>query len=219
MPKMIRNMTPLAAGLSVLLGSAAWAQDEHRELGAHEHGVSTLDIAIEGSDIALMLHAPGADIVGFEYEAESDEDVAAVEAALQTLSDPLALFDFGADAGCTVSAAEAEVVHGDHDEHDHEHAEEDDHDEHEDSEDEDHDDHDEHADHDEHDEDHDHDHEGGHSEFEAVYSITCTGPVTEMTFPYLDAFPNAQEIEVQLITETGASAAEITRDASQLALN
>jgi hypothetical protein len=41
--------------------------EETRQLNAHEHGVGQLDIAIDGQQIAMELHAPGADIVGFPH--------------------------------------------------------------------------------------------------------------------------------------------------------
>jgi Protein of unknown function (DUF2796) len=41
--------------------------EERRELGAHEHGHSVLNIAIEGDRIEMELMSPGMDIVGFEH--------------------------------------------------------------------------------------------------------------------------------------------------------
>ena len=65
--------------------------DDTRQLSAHEHGVGSLDIAIDGDVIAMAFRAPGADIVGFEYKAESDEDRAAVDVALRAFAAPLEL--------------------------------------------------------------------------------------------------------------------------------
>lgn len=138
--------------------------DEQRELGAHVHGVSQLELAVEGDQLTLALRAPGADITGFEHAAESAEDKAAVADALALLARSEAIFAFPEAAGCVLVEANAELEgegahdHDDHDHDDHDH-EAHDHDEH---------DHDEHA-HDDHDhdahehEDHDHDdhdHEG-----------------------------------------------------------
>ena len=55
--------------------------EDTRQLDAHEHGVGKLNIAIEKSTITIEFHAPGADIVGFEYEAKSDADLAAIASA------------------------------------------------------------------------------------------------------------------------------------------
>ena len=210
--------------------AAPLAAQEHRELGAHEHGVGQLNIAIEGNEVAMELHAPGADIVGFEHAAESDEDKAAVEAALATLSDPLAIFAPSEAAGCVIESVEASL---EAEEHEHEeHAEDHDHDERAEGEDHDHEDHakGEEHDHEDHAEGDDHDHEdhaegndhgeGGHSEFHADYALTCDDPaaLTEITFAYFDAFPNAQEIEGQLVSDTGATAFDVSRDKPVLRL-
>jgi hypothetical protein len=182
--------------------------EEARQLDAHEHGVGQLDIAFDGTQIAMELHAPGADIVGFEYGAESAEDRAAVDAAVAMLARPLDLFVLSDVAGCSVVQAsaglESEENHDAHaDDHGDEHADEEDG----------HDDHDE--------EDHEeHASEVGHTEFHAEYLLTCADPtaVTEITFAYFDAFPNALEVEVQLISDTGATSFEVERDAPTLDL-
>ncbi|CAN0602596.1 unnamed protein product [Ectocarpus sp. 12 AP-2014] len=181
---------------------------ESRQLDAHEHGVGQLNIAFDGKQIAMEMHAPGADIVGFEYAAKSAEDRAAVDAAVATLARPLDLFVLPEAAACSVVQASAELeseeAHEDHEGHD-DHA----HDDHKD------DDHAvENAGHD------DHSDEAGHTEFHAEYLLTCGDPaaVTEITFAYFDSFPNALEVEVQMISDNGAKAFEVERDAPTLDL-
>lgn len=210
------KLLPLFA-LSTSLTLPALAE-ETRELDAHEHGVGQLNIAIVGNEIAIELHAPGADIVGFEYEAESAEDKAAIETALTTLAAPLDLFVIPAAAGCSVTSASAELEsEEDHDAHSDEEHEEHAHDEHKDEHA-----HDEHKDEHAHDEGHDDhaDDEAGHTEFHAEYALTCTdaSAATSIAFDYFDAFPNAQEVDVQAITDNGASAFEVTRDTPVLDL-
>ena len=185
----------------------AFAQ-ETRQLDAHEHGVGQLDIAFDGTQIAMELHAPGADIVGFEYGAESAEDRAAVDAAVAMLARPLDLFVLTDAAGCSVVQAsaglESEENHDAHaDDHGDEHADEED-------------------GHDDHDEEGHEDQasETGHTEFHAEYLLTCADPtaVTEITFAYFETFPNALEVEVQLISDTGATSFEVERAAPTLDL-
>ena len=102
----------VAVAAALALGAAGWAgaQDERREAGAHEHGHSLLTIAIEGDQVEMELDAPGMDIVGFEYEAQSPQDLRALADAIVALQDVLALFVPPAAAGCTV--VEAQVVLG-----------------------------------------------------------------------------------------------------------
>jgi hypothetical protein len=210
----------VSAALLLISAGAVGAEDA-RQLEAHEHGVGQLDIAFDGDRIAMELHAPGADIVGFEYAAQSSADRAKVDAAVAILARPLDLFSVPAAAGCSVVEAsaslESEAEHGDEDHaahkdeeegHDHEdHAEEGHTDE-------------EHA---EHDKDHDddaHAEETGHTEFHAEYLLTCADPaqVTLITFGYFEAFANALELEVQVLSEGGATAFEVKRDAPSLDL-
>ena len=197
--------------LSTLAATPAMAE-ESRQLDAHEHGVGQLDIAFEGQQIAIELHAPGADIVGFEYAAENAKDRAAVDAAVATLARPLDLFILPEAAGCSVVQASAELEI--EDAHDDEHAEHGD-----DHADEDHAEHDDHK-HEEHAEHDDHADEAGHTEFHAEYLLTCADPaaVSDITFAYFETFPNAFELEVQLISDTGATAFEVERDAPTLDL-
>lgn len=107
-----------AASASLALSSASIA-DEHRELGPHEHGHGTLNLAIEGSSVKMELEVPGADIVGFEHAPSTADQKDAVDKAKQTLSQPLALFKVPADAKCTVKEATVKVQ-----EEEHEHGEE-----------------------------------------------------------------------------------------------
>ncbi|GFE50824.1 hypothetical protein So717_25770 [Roseobacter cerasinus] len=193
--------------LFMLLASPALAEST-RGLDAHEHGVGALDIAFEDKTVVLEFRAPGADIVGFEHDASTGADRAAINAAVATLSKPLDLFLFPADAGCSVTKASAEL-HGDHDDHDHEaHAHEHNHDHgHADK-------HDTHAQDDHTHEDHkDHAEAASHSEFHASYSLTCETPeqISSITFAYFDVFENARELEVQMVSSAGAQAFEVTR--------
>lgn len=195
------KLLPLLA-VSAITATPILAEDT-RQLEAHEHGVGQLDIAFEGSQIAMELHAPGADIVSFEYAAASAEDRAAVDAAVATLARPLDLFVLPASAGCSVVQAAAELEsEEDHDDHDAEHTDDHGHDDHAEEG------HDDHAS------------EAAHTEFHAEYLVTCTDPsaVTEITFAYFDMFPNALEVEVQVIADSGATSFEVERDAPTLDL-
>ena len=213
----------------LLLGllPAVAAAESKRSLDAHEHGAGNRDIAITGGDIAMMLEVPGADIVGFEHAAETTEDRAAVESAILDLEKPLDLFVIGADAGCSVVEAHAMVAgeDEDHDHHEHEsgHADEH-HEEHSDDHASEHDDHD-HDDHgDDHAEAHDDDHDGhaeeSHNEFHVEYRLNCANPdaIDRIEFAYFERFPNARELDLQIATDSGATAIEVERDAPYIEL-
>lgn len=171
--------------LALLAGPAFAA--ETRQLDAHEHGHGELNIAFDGPQVAIELRAPGADIVGFEHEATNAADRAAIDAAVATLARPLELFVLPAAAECSVTQASAELESA-HD-HEGEHAES-------------------------HDGGDGHAGEETHSEFHAEYLLTCGNPeaLSEITFAYFDSFPNALELEVQVVSPTGANAFDVDRD-------
>ena len=177
-----------------VLAQANPATAQHRELGAHEHGRGTLNIALEGTRLSMELEVPGIDIVGFEHPAKSAKDKAVVDSAKKRLSTPLSLFKFSASAGCVVKEASASVESED-------------------------DDHDKgakakdgkapagHAGHE-------------HSQFHAQYTLECQTPanITAIEFDYFRAFAGAQKLEVNLITPKGQTKLEVTRAKPRLDL-
>ena len=182
----------LVAG--VILSATSSLAEETKQLDAHEHGVGQLNIAFSTNKIAMELHAPGSDIVGFEYGAKTDADHAAIDTAIETLSDPSKLFVFPKVASCTVIEAKAKLESEDAD-----HG---------------HDDHDDDKDHDDHDE------EPGHTEFHAEYLLECgnLSAISEITFSYFEIFPNALELEIQVVSDKGATAFEVEREVAKLDL-
>jgi hypothetical protein len=185
-------------GVLFLAGTMATplsAADEHRELGAHEHGRGTLNIAVEGSKVTMELEVAGMDIVGFEHPAKTRRDKSTIEKAKMQLMAPLTLFKLPAAADCRVTEAKVEVEVG---EQDHDAKEEaagakgrnpaaksD-----------------------------------GHSEFHAQYALQCAAPgqMTAIEFGYFRAFAGAQKLDVNVITAKGQSKFEVTRSNPRLSL-
>ena len=168
---------------------------EHRQLGAHVHGHGRLNIAVEDKTVSIELEVPGADIVGFEHEATTPKQEAALEKAKEKLASGLSLFTPPASAKCVQKSAKVsiEAEHGDAHEH---HAEggksgagEEEAEHH-------------------------------HSEFHAEYAFECASPsrLTSVTFDYFKAFPNSQELDISLISPKGQSSYGVTRDKPSLDL-
>jgi hypothetical protein len=88
----------LALAAMALLPASVRAEEAHREMGPHEHGHGTLNIAIEDKRVSMELEVPGMDIVGFEYAPSTNEQKAAVEKAKAELARPLAVFGLPAAA-------------------------------------------------------------------------------------------------------------------------
>lgn len=193
---------------TILLSSGAAIAEEKRDLDSHEHGVAQLNVAVEGKSVLMEFEAPGADIVGFEHPASSAEDKEKISAAISTLEDITKLVSFPAGANCAVTEVKAELhSEAEHDDgHDEHHAEA------------------KHSDEDGHDEHHaeaEHADEEGHTEFHAEYAMNCENirQIDEMTFPYFETFKNAEEIEVQIVTESGANKFEVMRTEPQIDLS
>ena len=183
-PTIVRFALTLA-----LTTTAGFALAQQRQLGAHEHGRGTLNLAVEGTRVTLELEAPGADIVGFEHAAKTARQKAAVERATKQLLAPQSLFTFPAAAECVVADASVEIENEEHAQTDtggklpaRQQAE---------------------AAEDEH----------AHSNFHAQYSFTCNAPgsITALEFGYFKAFAGAQKLEVNVITPKGQSQFEVTR--------
>ena len=97
------------------------AAEETRQVDKHEHGVGELNIAIEGNAIDFEFFIPGADIVGFEYEAKTESDIALVNAALEKFGNFDNIFSLPESSNCNLVNSEIGINQDDdHDEHDEE---------------------------------------------------------------------------------------------------
>ena len=95
--------------------------EETRQVDKHEHGVGELNIAIEGNAIDFEFFIPGADIVGFEYEAKTESDIALVNAALEKFGNFDNIFSLPESSNCNLVNYEIGVNQDDdHDDHDEE---------------------------------------------------------------------------------------------------
>lgn len=92
----------------------------HDSLGAHEHGVASLNVALDGQTLELQLESPAMNLVGFEHAAQSAADQAKVAAAKRELEQPISLFALAA-GDCKTSETELESPLFAGDAHDHEH--------------------------------------------------------------------------------------------------
>jgi hypothetical protein len=161
--------------------------EETRQVDKHEHGVGELNIAIQSNTIVLEFMIPGADVVGFEHEAKSEQDKATVSAALTKFDDYNNIFIIPTNSKCILISSKININQEDeHDEHD---------------------DHDGHDDHDEHQEE-------AHNEFYAKYTFEC-GDIKSLDlleFPYFETFSNSGELKVQFVSEIGSTSFEVEAD-------
>jgi len=181
---MIRNtlLSSLSIVLSIVTSTAA-AQS------AHVHGEGRVNIAIDGNRIFMALEIPGADIVGFEHEARSSDEKAAVARAIAQLGDPMQLLRFEADADCVFRTANAATKseHEEHEGEDHAEHEGEEHAEQEDKE--------------------------VHGTFVAEYEFECANisALGLIDFIYFSLFDNAHSLDIVLIDGNGQRRTEIDR--------
>jgi hypothetical protein len=159
----MKNITPIALGVSLAISSFAHAEEGFRQHGAHVHGHVELNIAQDGKELLMEISAPGADVVGFELAPKTNKQKHQLKSAITILKDANNIFTFPTSAGCVVTdksvthTLEGGNDHDHHDGHDHNEDKHDEHDEHDHGKDK-HDEHDHNKDkHDEHHDDHDHD--------------------------------------------------------------
>lgn len=201
--RLIRRL-PLALPLALALCAPAFAHDHSHDHdhdkeaahgtshGAHEHGVSRLDAALEGNTLALSLTGPAHNFVGFEHAPETDAQRQAIAQAQAQLKDGAALFVTAAAAGCTLTDVDVDAEHDAAGEsHDHAHAH-----------------------------DHDDDHDHAHRDYTADYTFTCQDPkaLKAIDVAVFKAFPQTTEIRFQLAAPGAQSGGTLTPQDTSIAL-
>ena len=165
------------------LVNMAYAIQKGSNLDAHVHGLSELTIAMDDHVLDIQFASPAMNLLGFEYKASNDKDIATVKKVESLLLKHNQLFSLS-DAGCIhvnttfdlsdhIDTEDHKQHHDHEDHHGHEkHKDHHEHDDHIDTEDHkqhqahtDHDDHHKHhKDHDGHSDHNDHDDHAGHSD-------------------------------------------------------
>jgi hypothetical protein len=174
-------------------------------MDAHTHGLASLDVAVEGSDIQLYFVSPADGIYGFEHDPINSSQREIVDNALEVMQTPDWLLgelvnqcevtESALNAGVSLTESHALDKHEEHD-----HAAHDDHASHQ-----------EHAPHDELEA------LGQHSEVEAHYSLSCEQTLpSSIAITAFAVFPAIEEIQVQWISESAQGGAELTANNATL---
>ncbi len=75
---------------------------------AHQHGVVSLNVAVEASSVSLQMEAPLDSLVGFEHAPRTAEQKQAVQAMFERFNSPQKLFGVDAAGECTLKSHSAE---------------------------------------------------------------------------------------------------------------
>ena len=180
---LLKEIYTLMLGLFItccMVGYSSQASEKHeehghekRQLERHEHGVSTLKIALEDQTLEMELEAPANDIVGFEHAPENKSQKAAIAKALSFLKSKPGVFKPSSAANCRIEdvSGEFEV-------------------------------------------------EKNHAGFHIIWKIKCLNPkrIKNLETTFFQKFPKAEEIEVEIISNSGQKAIEWENDSKTIKL-
>lgn len=184
----------LFASVALALPLSALADDHQHSLGAHVHGLGTLNIALENQRLELQLTSPAMNIVGFEYQPTTAADLQSIKAAQSNLSHAAELFVLSSAAQCRLTSVSIDnPLLTESDTHAHEHAHE-----------------------------HEHEHESQpaaqiaehqHSDISAHYQYHCAKPARLNSIDLtglFKQFSQTEKIQVQLIAGDHQQGAELS---------
>lgn len=186
----------LARTSSLIRGAVLWvavAIGSVHAQDAHVHGLGDVNVAIEGSRLDIEIKGPGDNFVGFEHAARTAAERSALSATERKLRQPAALLVLPQAAGCVLREVDLDIpaaaATGPEQGHDKR--------------------------------DHDHDHHDRHGDWRARYVFACKTPTALLsirTAPWFAAFPNTQELRVQVISGFGQSGLTLTPARSRIIL-
>ncbi len=180
-------------------------------LGAHEHGVVRMGLAVDGQRISLNLEIPAATVFGFEHDPETEEEIALVSEAMELLRTRVGeVIAVSPELACELE--DVEVVSSPEVDEGHSHSE--DEDAHSDDEG-----HSHSEDEDAHSDDEGHSHsedEDAHSEVGVAASWFCGQSVegTNANLRLGSLWPDAELVDLTVITSMGQAAGRVAADAS-----
>ena len=158
-------------------------------LGAHEHGVVRMGLAVDGQRMSLNLEAPAATVFGFEHDPETEEEIGVVSEAMETLKTRVGeVIAVSSELACeledveVVSAPEVDEEHAHSDDEEHSHS----------------------------------DDEDAHSEVRVAVSWFCAQSVegTDATLRLGSLWPDAELVDLTVITSMGQAAGRVAADAA-----
>ena len=158
-------------------------------LGAHEHGVVRMGLAVDDQRMSLDIEVPAATVFGFEHNPETEEEIRVVSEAMETLRTRVGeVIAVSSELACeledveVVSAPEVDEEHSHSDDEEHSHSED----------------------------------EDAHSEVRVSVSWLCAQSVegTDATLSLSSLWPDAELVDLTVITSMGQAAGRVAADAS-----
>ena len=150
-------------------------------LGAHEHGVVRMGLAVDDQRMSLDIEVPAATVFGFEHNPETEEEIRVVSEAMETLRTRVGeVIAVSSELACELE--DVEVVSAPEVDEEHSHSED----------------------------------EDAHSEVRVSVSWFCAQSVegTDATLSLSSLWPDAELVDLTVITSMGQAAGRVAADAS-----
>ncbi|MCP5009645.1 MAG: DUF2796 domain-containing protein [Aestuariibacter sp.] len=111
------KLSTAVAVATAIFTTLVFAQTE-RDLGSHDHGTASLNIAIDENSVFLELDTPWNNLVGFEHVPRTSEQHTLVDDALTLLNQPNQLFLFdGTDCVLAEIVLDSSIAEKEGDDH------------------------------------------------------------------------------------------------------
>ncbi len=202
--------SPLFLLLAASSLAIAGSEGIERQLGAHVHGETVVDLVVDGTKMELELTAPAFNIVGFEHAPSDDAQRQAIADALSWLENTRQWIKPNVEAECEPvtrfvhthgfpdpDASDSEAAEHDHSDHEHAGHKHDQHDKHEHA-----------ADSDDGHAHGEHEHgEHGHAEFHGRFSWHCEDPkrLSELRLDLFERFPGTDTVQLNIVRDNNQS--------------
>ena len=163
-------------------------------VGAHEHGIARLGLAVDGTLLTVDLQLPAESVFGFERAPRSAEERATVAEALDRLrTGGGRLIAFPDGTTCTLDSAEVQAPEGMEGDQEGE---------------------DQHA-HEEEGHQHEEDAAAQHTEVCLLASLACSRePIGPASLRFADLLPEVAQVDLTVFTAAGEAAGRVAPDAS-----
>jgi len=171
------------AALAALMGNLPLATAH--ELGAHVHGVATLQVAVDTNTLTLNFSGPLDNLIGFEHVPRDARQKAAVRKMADNLNKAEQFFIPTAEAQCTLLSVkldslvlEPKSAQGNKDKSQ------------------------------------SHEQERGHADIDGEFVFACKqiGKLHDLEVKLFDAYPNLHQLKVEVATLKKQSSAKLTAD-------
>lgn len=96
---MTLKLIPHTLAIATLLLTSTYSYAQQK---AHVHGISNMDIVVEGNAVMLDFKSPLANLIHFEHAPKNSEETTAVKNMAASLRNVNNMFTFPESAGCTI---------------------------------------------------------------------------------------------------------------------